>query len=146
MNATEFELRNVQYRIGRLTTFQQLHVSRKISPLLPPLVPTVMALESSKLTEQQVASLLEPVAGRLAEMSDEHAEYVVATAMSVVRRKTGEHWAPVWLSGQLMFDDLQLPQVIQIVYNVIQDQLGPFINGFLQTSGDDQEGPEASNG
>ena len=36
---TEFELAGKTYRIGKMTTFQQFHVSRRIAPIIPTLIP-----------------------------------------------------------------------------------------------------------
>jgi hypothetical protein len=44
---TEFELDGHDYRIGRLSAFQQFHISRKIAPILPPLIPVVMKVRAA---------------------------------------------------------------------------------------------------
>ena len=38
----EVTLNDQQYRIGRLTAMQQFHVTRRIGPLLPKLIPALM--------------------------------------------------------------------------------------------------------
>jgi hypothetical protein len=44
---TEFEIDGHEYRIGKLSAFQQFHVSRKIAPILPPLIPVVMKVRAA---------------------------------------------------------------------------------------------------
>lgn len=63
---TEFELDGHDYRIGKLSAFQQFHVSRKIAPILPPLIPVVMkvraAVQSGALkVDSNDSSDIEPI-------------------------------------------------------------------------------------
>jgi hypothetical protein len=139
---TEFEYGGHEYRIGKLSAFQQFHVSRKISPLIPPLIPVFMKVKSSGKSGSLTADLgslhelLQPFADGLAGMQDEAAEYVISTCLSTLKRKDPEsgHWAAVWnQSGKVfMFADLNdLSGTIPLTIRVIQDSLGPFLQGLL---------------
>ena len=133
----EFTLNGQQYSAGKMDAFKQLHVSRKIGPIIPPLIPVFLKLSKSSvpLTENLAAigELLGPFADGLASMPDETAEYVMGTCLSVVQRKQGNDWAPVWSERgrTCMFDDMGLDVLIPIVVRVIQSNLGNFINGLL---------------
>lgn len=145
---TEFEINGVLYRSGKLDTFKQLHVSRKIAPLVPKVLPAFAAIAQAKRAEGAVlgdalnrelgvqdidliAKAIEPVTNVMAEMSDTDVEYLFANCLAVVQRKQGKDWAPVWRNESLMFDDIELPQMTQIAMKVIWDNLGPFIQGLL---------------
>lgn len=134
----EFELGTKQYRAEKLNAFQQFHVSRKIAPLIPALIPVFLSVSQMKGGLQQnlptIAGLLQPFADGIAALPDDAAEYVMSTCLSVVRRRTdGETWAPVWSSSakSVMFDDMDLGGLMPIVMRVIQENLGPFIQGLL---------------
>ena len=135
----EFELSGNTYRIGKLDAFKQFHVSRKIAPIIPTLIPVFVRLsQDKKLTEDLGAfsELLGPFAEGLASMSDEDSEYIIAMCLAVVSRKAGgDTWAGVWnkSANSCMFDDMDLGVMIQIVIKVIQDSLGPFIQGLLMS-------------
>lgn len=138
---TEFELDGQNYRAVKLSAFQQFHLSRKIAPLLPPLIPAFLKVQADGSFTKDLgglAVLLQPVADALAALKDDEAEYILATCLGAVQRQTGKNWAPVWnKSGNVcMFDDLELPAMLQLSFRVIQDSLGPFISGALtsQTS------------
>lgn len=137
IGSTEVELGGNDYSIGRLDAFRQLHVSRRIAPLIPSLVPAFSALSeggADALTDTaKFATALAPFAEAMAGMSDEAAEYVVGTCLSVVKRRQGSAWAPVWnAQGKtLMFDDIDLSTMLPLVVRVIRDNLGPFISGLL---------------
>jgi len=132
----EFELQGNQYRAGKLDAFAQLHVSRRIAPLIPALIPVFVRVAKGGLTKDLagLAEIIKPFADGLAAMDDESAEFVITTCLSVVKRQaTGNNWAPVWSkSGKCsMFDDIDLGAMIPLVVRVIQDSLGPFIQGML---------------
>lgn len=151
---TEFEINGELYRSGKLDTFKQLHVSRKIAPLVPKVLPAFAAIAKAKRAEGAVlgdalndarnlvvqdidliAKAIEPVTNVMAEMSDADVEYLFANCLAVVQRKQGKDWAPVWRNDSLMFDDIELPQMTQIAMKVIWDNLGPFIQGLLAKQG-----------
>lgn len=137
---TEFEINGVQYRSGKLDTFKQLHVSRKIAPLVPKVLPAFAAIAQANRPSgaalgvgniDLIAKAIEPVTNVMAEMSDADVEYLFANCLAVVQRKQGKDWAPIWRNEALMFDDIELPQMTQIAMKVIWDNLGPFIQGLL---------------
>lgn len=130
----ELELGGQTYRIGKLDAFKQFHVSRKIAPIIPTLIPIFVRIsQDATLTDNLVdmAELLTPFAEGVASMSDESSEYVLATCLSVVQRKTGKAYAPVFSNGVAMFDDMDVGVMIQLSVQVIQDNLGSFIAGLL---------------
>lgn len=148
----QFEVGGHTYRAGKLDAFRQFHVSRRIAPIIPTLIPiflTVMRDKSVTSNGDALAALLQPFADGLASMSDETSEYVIATCLSVVQRKTGEKtWANVWNMGASvsMFDDIDLGTIMQIVIKVVADSLGPFIQGLLTSQMESAATTSASNG
>ncbi|WP_321789251.1 phage tail assembly chaperone [Burkholderia pyrrocinia] len=55
--ATEIQLNGVRYVIGKLSAMQQFHVSRRIAPIIPPMIPVLMKfyaeLEQVDVSRQQ---------------------------------------------------------------------------------------------
>lgn len=137
----EFEVGSHQYRAGKLDAFQQLHLSRKIAPLLPKLLPTIVQLAAARGEEDEndtpldlpaLAASVGPLTETLAQMNDADVEYIFNTCLSVVsRQQQPSGWAPVWNkpSHSPMFEDLELPDLLQIVVKVVGDNLGPFMRG-----------------
>jgi len=133
---TEIQLNDQTYRLGRLNAFQQLHVSRKVGPLIPALIPAFLAISKEGVTMDgigRLAPMIQPFTDAFASMADADVEYVASVCLSVVQRQQGSTWAPVWsVQGKcLMFDDLDLGSVLPLVVRVITENLGPFINGLL---------------
>jgi len=148
---SDFELGEDTYRIGRLNAFQQFHLSRKVAPMIPTLIPLFLKLQASakdaKVADSSAASALAPLSGDMgalaemlqpfadgiAGMPDETAEFILSTCLGVVQRKQGTAWFPVWNASQnvCMFDDLDLGVMMRLAVRVITESLGPFLRGML---------------
>ena len=133
---TEIELNGQSYRVGKLDAFKQFHVSRKIAPMVPTLIP--IFVEVSANTDilgdiDRLAVALLPFAEAVAGMKNEDAEYVISTCLSSVQRKQGTSWAKVWneQANACMFDDLDLSTMLPLVVQSIKENLGSFISGLL---------------
>ncbi|KVU22315.1 hypothetical protein WK65_18445 [Burkholderia ubonensis] len=54
---TEIQLNGVRYAIGKLSAMQQFHVSRRIAPIIPPMIPVLMKfyaeLEQADVVREQ---------------------------------------------------------------------------------------------
>ena len=155
----EFDIAGVTYLASKLDAFSQLHVSRKISPVLPKLMRALFSIfqktqggalgredesgetkiDTAEITD--LAAALEPVAAVLASMPDQDAEYVYSACLSVVSRKHGDTWSPVWnrQHSTCMYDDIDLGVMTQLVARVTLDSLGGFISGLLAKTGDNPQ-------
>lgn len=133
---TEVTIGGESYRLEKLTTFEQFHLSRKIAPLMPPLVPVFMQLDEN-VSVDKLMEVMAPLTEELANMDDKAAEYVMATALGAVRKQQGDKWMPVWNKDAktLMFTDMDLGTAMELVYRVVADSLGPFIQGLLSKYG-----------
>jgi len=143
----EFELNGNFYRIGKLSAMEQFHVSRRIAPIIPTIIPLLSTLTSGgKVIDGKTVNpfadglgdALEPLAECIASMSDEHSEYVLMTCLGVSRRKVGDSWAQVWNKqhNACMFDDIDLSVMVNIAFRVIRDSLQPFIRGLFTSQQD----------
>lgn len=137
-----------QYQIGRLNAIDQFHVSRRLAPVLPTIAPLLVQIHQSGLIQKiddggveavldgDLAKLAEeamPLADALADMSDEHANYIILKCLSVVRRKTDTGFAAMCRGGTLAYDDMEMMDMLPLVLAVVQASLGNFIGG-LATS------------
>jgi hypothetical protein len=152
---SDFELGADTFRIGKLNAFQQFHLSRKVAPIIPTLIPLFLKLKQSpapvvgedgKATFVKMplsgdlgalAEMLQPFADAIAGMPDETAEFILSTCLGVVQRKQGVSWFPVWSASQnvCMFDDLDLGMLMKLAVRVITESLGPFLQGMLTGRG-----------
>jgi hypothetical protein len=131
----EFSIDDRLYRARKMTTFQQMHVLKRIGPIIGPML---AVQESSADPVGQVSRFLEA----LSQMKDEDVDFVIATVAGVVQRQqAGNGSGPIWSDifnarGKIfMFEDLDnLPTVLEITGKVLQDNLGGFLS--IRQAGD----------
>lgn len=140
----EFEINGVQYRADKLDAKRQFHLSRKLAPVVPKLVPMfaklaalAKAADGAAMTDTIMGDLsgfadaAAPFMDALAQMREDDADYVLNCCLSVVKMNQGGMWTPMARDGVLMFSDLDLSQLLPLVVRVIRDNLGNFIRGLL---------------
>lgn len=136
------------YTIGRLNALDQLHVSRKIAPIIPSLIPIIsevakgglskviesmesgddVELENIDLKELDgLSSALSPLMDVIAGMSEGDTNLVIHKCLSVVIRDG----AVLCRCESIMFDDLDMMQILPLVVAVIRKNLGNFIRDLL---------------
>lgn len=165
----EFEIDGIKFRAEKLSAIQQLHLSRKVAPLLPPMAPLVVQAQkkledkekSSKETNKDdteftiddimsLVELAQPFADALADMEDKDIEKIFLLTLTSVKVQTDasrDVWMPLWIPGANRpagFEQLNdLSRLLPIIIRVIIHNLGNFINGLLTRR---KEGYPVSNG
>ena len=122
MRNSEIEVDGHIYQIGPMNTFVQFHIARRLGPLAPTIL---MYLENSD-PDKSVMDLFFPLMGTISTLSDADSEYILNQCLSVVTRKQESGWAKVQSSGGLMFDDITMPNMLQIVWQVILKDIADF--------------------
>jgi hypothetical protein len=121
------------YRFGRLTAMQQFHVARRLAPVITRMAEVKFdqlgAGEEGQRDVSGMLKLMQPLADALGQLSDADSEYVINACMAVVQRKQGEAWAFVWNkgAGRAMFDDIDLPVLLQLTVRVLMENLSGFM-------------------
>lgn len=126
----EFEIKGVNYRASKLSVFDQLKVSRKLLPVLAGMLGDFQGIKAAAQggdVNKAIESALPKIADSLAEMSEEDTNAIIFPCLSVVARQNGKVWATVMVQGELMFDDIDLMSMLQIVGRVVGDSLGNFL-------------------
>lgn len=134
----EFEIKGVQYRTKKLSVFDQLKVTRKLLPVLAGIMPDIQSIkgvlpkEGENADSEAVYKVLEKampkIAETLADMSEEDTNAIIFPCLAVVsRRQDKTSWAPIVVSNELMFDDIDLMSMLQMVGRVVGDSLGNFL-------------------
>lgn len=132
----EITIKDQQYRIGKLSVFEQLKVSRKLLPVLAGLVSDFRNIQSrlsAKDTEGALESILPKIADAVSGLSDADVDAILFPCLQVVARQHGKGWVPICQQGTMAFDDIDLFVMLQLVARVVADSLGNFLQG-LPTS------------
>ncbi|MDU5837763.1 MAG: hypothetical protein E6Z53_11970 [Pantoea sp.] len=126
----EFEIKGVQYRTAKLSVFDQLKVSRKLLPVLAGMLADFQGIKAAAEggdAYKAMETALPKIADSLAGMSEEDTNAIIFPCLSVVSRQNGKSWSPVMSQGTLMFDDIDLMSMLQMVGRVVGDSLGNFL-------------------
>lgn len=117
--SSEFTVGAHSYRADSLDAFTQLHIGRRLSPL-------IAAMAESDGSQAQVLAVL-----GMASQAD--VDYVLRASLGVVKRKNGAVWAPIYHmdAGRLMFEDINGIELLDIASSVVQGFLGPFFLGLV---------------
>lgn len=128
----EIELGGQRYRTGKLDAFKQFHLFRKLMPILSGMGESFSVLPDSGEMDQQFWSAMGPAANAIAEMSQVDSEFILKTCLQSVSRWNGNAWARVTAAnGELMYDDIDMMEMLQLTVEVLKDNLGNFFNGPL---------------
>jgi hypothetical protein len=138
---TEPNIDGIQYRTGQLNAKLQFHVARRLAPVIASI--SALATDGQAApaplngTGEDMAATGQPdnakffavLADAIRALPDTDCDYVLSTCMSVVMRRQGDHWIPVWnkASDQPQFADITLNVLMQLTFAVIQDNLGGFM-------------------
>ncbi|MGX6999912.1 phage tail assembly chaperone [Caballeronia sp. KNU42] len=114
------------YRVGHMDVRKQFHVARRIGPAM------LGFLGGSMLKGAKLSDMIGPVVDALSKMSDEDSDYVLDQCLAVVTRaQNGGEWARVIApSGGLMFQDIDLAQMLKLAQAVLKENL----RGFFPTA------------
>lgn len=135
-----FKIGEHVYQAGKLQVRPQLMVAKRITPVVmcnsytPEVIGAVfsarMSGEKLELSKFDLRRLLPAIGDAIKNLSDDDAWYVITETMAVVQRQGAQSvWVPVMNSnGDLQFDDITVPQMLQISWKVIEDNLGGFFS------------------
>jgi hypothetical protein len=142
----DVELNGRKFRtVGKLNAFKQLHLFRRLLPILAGMGASLRAMPTST-ADPGFWSALGPMAKALSEMSEGDSEWVLLTCLTPCQMWNGSNWANLTASsGGLMFSDLGLRTMLELALLVIQENLGDFfpdqpVNG---SAGEAQLSPSA---
>ncbi|EBH8909391.1 hypothetical protein QD825_004520 [Salmonella enterica] len=149
----ECSVKGHDYRVAKLSVFDQLKVTRKLLPVLVgmmsdfgsirSLLPADGKIDGAKFDALKPVfeTLLPRIADELSSLTEDDTNAIIHPCLAVVSRKHMGGWTPVFNSGQLVFDDIDLLTMLQLVARVVADSLGNFlpVNPTSATPGQSQD-------
>lgn len=143
MSSVEFQVGGATYRAEKLSAMQQFHVARRLGTAAVNSIGDIMDLMSKvggvkellKAGAVEAIPIIAKLVTAVGEMTDANSDYVIMTCMSSVSRKEKGAWARVLSgAGDLMFADIELPAMLQIVGKVLEFNFGNFFGDLLSAS------------
>lgn len=134
----KFEVGGRKYSLCKLDPFKQLHIVRRVGPILSDLLPAMKgatkvktADDIEKMSETEkleaIGQFAGPVMTGLSKLSDADADHVLLGLLaSVEMQQSGGNWAKVAANGMLMVQDLELPILLQLAGRAFMFNLSGF--------------------
>lgn len=133
MNTHNVSVQGHDYVIGKLNAMDQFHITRRLAPMMANMGITAAQLKklsSGKPTQDQILALLGPAVGTLSAMENDNVEYIIHKCMSVVHRVDSGKAQPVQAApGRFMYDDIDMPVMLMLTYEVCKFNLQGFMSG-----------------
>lgn len=128
----EVDINGETYLIGQLKSRQQRNLLRRLVPLLTATAPLVPEL--IKAMDEEFGGGVEdfmehagPLATALSSMSDADSDYIFDTCLAACKRKVTGGWQNVIATtGDLMFQDIKIPQQMQLLFAVCKENFSDF--------------------
>ena len=139
---SEFEINGVKYSSRPIPAKTQLHLVRKITPLLNASPAVVDYVRSEDRSVQGAVEAVSPLANILATLPTADFDFVVDTCLSYTQTFKNGAWGPVWnvAANAPQFSDISAASMIQITAHVLWENLQSFLSelplaGFLSAFG-----------
>lgn len=137
MQALPLTIAGNEYQFGRLNAFQQLHVSRRLVPILGALAAAGPALvAAAQEGDDDLTAFMAAVGPAVAGMSDADVDYVIKACLGVTSRRSGERWSPVLTrDSQILFSDIDMTVMLRLAVEVCKENLSSFFGAVSAGSG-----------
>lgn len=129
---TEFSINGHDYVAQKMDAIKQSHVARRLAPIMG-CVQEAFAIAGRPETFTMIDSL-PLMAKMISEMSDANWEYILFACLDLTQRRQATALTRIRVSGRLQFEDIQLPEMMQIVWSVLNDNLAPFFSVLRSSS------------
>jgi hypothetical protein len=124
--AEDFQVGEHTYRAGRLDARTQFHVVRRLATVVSAFGAVLPFLKASA-----PIAVVEPLLKAIGEMKEEDADYVITKCLAVVQRVTPQGAFPIETgNGRLTYEDIAMPEMVQIVWHVLESNLKSFSSAF----------------
>lgn len=134
LEANMFEIDGQTYRTCTISARAQFHIVRRLSPVLgkvAPMVQDITAMDSAGGDPVEIGmKALPAMADAIANLSDADADYILLGLLRAVSKKqpNGIGWSPIVVGDNIMFDDMTMPQMLQIAWQTFNHNMSGFFS------------------
>lgn len=138
-----FEIGGKKFKLRKIDAIKQFHIARRIAPLLSEILPVMGQIskvsKDAELSEEQrfdqFAKIAEPVFNGFSKLSDDDADRLLYSLLyaAEIQQEQG-NWAKISNGSQLMFQDLDLPVLLQVAGRAFAYNLSGFFSALPRGS------------
>lgn len=134
----EVTLQDKNFRVGKLNALDQLYVYKRLSPILPAFAigfekvgklaeAGELAEEENLISMSEMVLAFSPIIETFSRIPDDDMDFILKTCLAVVQIQDGKEWHPVASNGHIMYDSLDVSDMLNLVFYVVRDELINFI-------------------
>lgn len=142
MKSFDFEVGGVKYKARTLSMFDQAFIVKRLMPALKGITtPAILSLapreDGGEPDRGVLLQALPAIADAIYNLSDDDVQTIIKiAAKGVERQNQGGAYSPLATpAGDILFQDLTLPQMLQIVGKVVELHLADFFPTAPSNSG-----------
>jgi hypothetical protein len=131
------EIKGHTYTIGKLDAFEQIHIARRLAPMLSELMSAFKSApavftgkaegeDESKMLMDVLEIAMGPLSDAFSKMSNVDVDYILHACLSVCERKLAHNYAKVYIP---------LDTLLGLTWYVLQENLAGFFPTSQPTSG-----------
>lgn len=114
---SEFSVNGHTYRADKLPALRAFDLARKWAPVL---INLAMASKADPVPSDE--NIVKAMVAMAAGISQADSDAVIAACLAVVSRREGDHWQRLSPGGgQLQYQNMELPELMQVVLNVVRE-------------------------
>lgn len=135
------EINGQMYQIGRLSPRLAFHVARRLAPFLGAILPHLSYVfgknedgqePSRKEFMERASVIVQPLAEIVAKLENKDVDYILDTCLSVVNVRGERGFSPVFVNGTMMFQNMDIRTMLELVGEVIKVNLSAFFTSSPQ--------------
>ena len=121
MADNNFKIGDRNFKVSKINAMKQYHIVRRIAPILSEMIPAMKQIAKQNTTGlsedeklEQAAQIAMPIMNGISKLSDKDSEFVLYSLLATVEMQQPEgNWARIVNGEILMFDNLELPVLLQ---------------------------------
>lgn len=143
MSERDFEIGSRKFKLNKINALKQFHIVRRIAPILGEMAPMLKDLSKMKKSEamseddklDQIAKFVSPIMEGMSKLSDKDSDLVLMGLLCAVEmQQSSGNWAPVARGENLMFEDLELPVLLNAAGRSFMYNMAGFFTVLPQVS------------
>lgn len=144
MKTTQFTVGKYICVADKMDVFDQLFVSRKLLPIMAAALPSGMGVGGLKeLLSMDISVVLPGITSTIANLPEQDVRDLLVKLLTPVRIQQEGGYAPMIINGSIMFQDIELPDLMKIAFHSGKFSLQNFfaalpsnLSGAAQTQSD----------
>lgn len=124
----EFTIGPNSYRSRKLNAFEQLFIVKRLAGVIKDILTPELLDSIVNKTISDPLKYLPPFADAVSKLPDADLEFIINTCAKATTRKQGQLMSPLVVNDTYMFQDINGPQYVMLVYYVLSEDLGGFFD------------------